>query len=151
MSGTNALRRQGKHHWKEHPYDSKTKRRLQAVDSQVSLITSGFCTFVGELFEAATPQKFGVDFRQFSQSALKFQMRGIARAGLSSLFRRFEQKLPHPAGSQALHQIIERAVLESALAAAIPFPASQVLADIRSAQQMGRDVKPGQQNRSLLP
>ena len=78
-------------------------------------------------------------------------MRGDASAGLPPLFGGFEQKLSHLAGSQALHQIIKRAVLESPLAAAILFTAGQKLPDIRSPQQMGRRAKCGQQSSFLLP
>jgi len=75
---------------------------------------------------------------------------GDAGAGLPPLFGSFEEKFSHPAGAQALHQIIKRAVLESTLAAAILFAAGQVLADIRSPQQMDRRLKLGQQNVFLL-
>ena len=78
-------------------------------------------------------------------------MRGDADAGPPPLSGCFEQKFPHPAGSQALHQIIKRAVLESPLAAAVLFAASQVLPDIRSPQQMDRRLKRGQQNCFALP
>lgn len=77
-------------------------------------------------------------------------MRGDAGASLTPLFRRFEQKLSHIAGSQALRQIIKRAMLESPQAAAILFAAGQVLPDIRSPQQMDRRLKLGQQNSFLL-
>ena len=96
-------------------------------------------------------EQFGIDFGKFGKLVLKFQMRDDAGASLPPLFGRFEQKLSHLAGSQALHQIIKRAVLESPLAAAIFFAASQVLPDIRSPQQMDRRMKLGQQNSFLLP
>ena len=80
-----------------------------------------------------------------------FQMRDDACTGPSPLFGCFKQKFPHPTGSQALHQVIKRAVLESPLAAAVLFAASQVLLDIRSPQQMDRRLKRGQQNSFALP
>ena len=67
-------------------------------------------------------------------------MRGDSRAGLFSLGRRLQQKLPHPAGSQTLHEVEKGAVLESPLAPAILFPARQVLLYERSAQEFGGRV-----------
>jgi len=82
------------------------------------------------LSKFAAPQKFGVDFRQLRQLALKFQMRGDTGAGAFALFGRFEQKLSYPAGAQALDQIIKGAVLESPAATAIVLATRQELPDV---------------------
>ena len=71
----------------------------------------------------ATPEQFGVDSRQFRQLPLAFQVRGNAGARLIPLGGSSEQKLSDPAGSQALHQIIKRAVLESPAATTVLFSA----------------------------
>jgi hypothetical protein len=98
-----------------------------------------FMNFVRVFFSGrATPQKFGVDFGKLREPPLKFQVRGDASAGLFTLRGRFEQELSHPAGAQALHQIVKRAVLESPTAAAVFFAAGQVLYDERRPQHSGR-------------
>ena len=94
----------------------------------------------------AASQKLGVDFRQLSQPALKFHICGDAGAGLLALFRCFEQKLSHLAGSQALNQIIERAVLETPATSAIWFAARQILTDGGCSQQIRWRIEPRQQS-----
>ena len=82
----------------------------------------------------APPQKFGVNFGQFRQPPLHFQVGRNAGAGLLSLRGGFEQEFSDPAGAQTLHQVIKRAVLESPAAAAVRFAARQVLFDIGRTQ-----------------
>ena len=64
-------------------------------------------------------------------------MRRDARAGLLPLPRRLQQKLPHAPGAYGLHQVEKRAMFESTAAAAILFPARQVLLHERSAKESG--------------
>ncbi|HSY10060.1 MAG TPA: hypothetical protein VK840_04015 [Candidatus Dormibacteraeota bacterium] len=73
-------------------------------------------------------------------------MCGDTGARLPPLFRCFKQKLSHLAGSQTLHQVIKRAMLEPALATAIFFAASEILPDIRRPQQIRRGSKLCSQN-----
>lgn len=68
-------------------------------------------------------------------------MRGDAGAGLSSLFRSFEQELPHSAATQALHKVEKRTVLESTLAATVRLATSQVLFDIGRSQKIRLDAE----------
>jgi hypothetical protein len=96
------------------------------------------------------PQQLRVDFGKFGELALQFPVRGDALAGFSALVGRFEQKLPHPAGAQALRQIIKGAVLESPPAAAVPFAARQVVPDIGRPDQIRRRVKLRQQSSLAL-
>jgi hypothetical protein len=84
----------------------------------------------------AAPEQFGVDFGKFGQLTLKFHMRGDALVRLPPLFGRFEQILSHVAGSQTLHQVIKRTVLESALTATILFAAGQKLFDVGRPHQI---------------
>jgi hypothetical protein len=98
----------------------------------------------------AAPQQFRINCGKFRKLALEFQVRGNARAGLFSLGGGFQQKLFHLPRAQALHQIIERAVLESPLTAAILFPASQILFDIGGPQKIRRDIDLIQQERLLF-
>lgn len=88
--------------------------------------------------KAAPPEKFGVDFGKFSQHALKLQMSGDASARFLPLLRRFEQKLSHLAGPQALNEVIERTVLVPPLAATVLFAACQVMLDVGGTQQIAR-------------
>ncbi len=81
------------------------------------------------VLQFAAPQEFGINFGQFGQLTLKFQMYGDTGTGAFALFGSFEQELAHPASSQALVQIIKRAVLESSPATAVWLAARQVLAD----------------------
>jgi hypothetical protein len=104
------------------------------------MVFAGFADAkTGKFSKFTTPQKFGVYFRKLRKPAMIFQMRGDAGASLTPLFRRFEQKLSHIAGSQALHQIIKWAVLESAPATAVGFTAGQVLFDVGGPQKIRWD------------
>ena len=71
---------------------------------------------------------------------MKFLVRGYAGAGLFSLFGSFEQEFSHRAAGQALHKVVEWAVLESTLTAAVHFAASQVLFDIGRPQKNRLDA-----------
>ena len=102
-------------------------------------------------FSARTAaQKFGVYGGKLRRLPLEFQMRGDASAGLLALLWRFEQELFHPTSAQTLNEVIKRSVLETTAAAAVFFAAGQVLPDIRSADQIGRQVQLGQQRRVAL-
>jgi len=89
------------------------------------------------MFSKSTPpHQLGIDFGKCGKLTLKYQERGDAGARLPPLFGRLEQKLSHLAGAPALHQIIKRAVLESAPATAIGFAARQVLFDVGRPQEI---------------
>lgn len=98
----------------------------------------------------AASQKFGVYGGKLRRLPLEFQMRGDASAGLLALLWRFEQELFHPTSAQTLNEVIKRAVLETTATAAVLFAAGQVLPDIRSADQIRRQVQLGQQRRLAL-
>jgi len=66
-------------------------------------------------------------------------MCGDAGTRLPTLFGRFKQKFSDLAGSQALHQVIKRAVLESLPAPAVGFAARQVLFDVGRPQKIWRN------------
>lgn len=82
--------------------------------------------------------------------ALQFKVRGNACAGLFSLGGGFKQKFFHLPRAQALHQIIERSMLESALAAAVLFAAGQILFDVGGPQKIRRNMNLIQQERPLF-
>ena len=77
-------------------------------------------------------------------------MRGNARASLFSLGGSFQEEFIHSPCAQALHQIIEWAVLESPLATAVLFTAGQILFDVGGPQKIGRDIDLIQQERPLF-
>ena len=112
---------------------------MQGRERCFRLVKHGFYQFLSVSFlDRAAPQKFGVYFGKLRQLPLKFQVRGDAPAGLLTLRRSLEQKLSHPAGAQAAHQIKKRPVLKTALAAAVLFSARQVLFDVRGVDDVGR-------------
>ena len=98
----------------------------------------------------AAPQPFRINCGKFCQMALEFKVRGNARASLFSLGGSFQQKLFHLARAQALHQIIERPMLESPLATAILFTAGQILFDVGGTQKIRRNMNLIQQERPLV-
>ena len=98
----------------------------------------------------ASSQQFCVYLRQFLQPPLILRVGRHAGTRLFSGFGRFEQELPYLARSQTLNEIMKRAVLVSALAAAVLLSAGPELSDIGCSDRTLRRDQTFQQGQPAL-